>query len=188
MTPRHLLIVQIWRMMLGRKFPQPIIFLVRRFAALDFDSFSFDFERGARLFLQIQIPIRILILSPIRGDDQILAFKIEIRNRDDALLSRFASGGMQKQNRLRAKIASNSSAAEVEEEGVDGHEPLDEEIVHLINPCQNFWKTLSVPLSPFIKQKKPLSFIIFIECPFVISSSALRYFELFELPASLFSS
>lgn len=37
---------------------------------------------------------------------------------------------MQKQYRLRAEFASNPSAAEAEEEGVDGHKGFQEKLIH----------------------------------------------------------
>ncbi len=49
-----------------------------------------------------------------------------------ALQSRFATDGMQNQNGLHTKFAPDPSAVDTDEEGVDGHEPLYEDVFHVL--------------------------------------------------------
>ena len=76
------------------------------------------------------------VFSPIGLDDQIFSFIIEISNWNLAWLARFTSDGFQEENGLCAEFATDPSAADADEEGIDSHERFDEEIFHSIQSSQ----------------------------------------------------
>lgn len=90
--------------------------------------------------MQIQIPVGVFVLAPVGGDDQVDAIVEEIGDGNHARLSRLAAGGFEEQDGLFAEPASDPSAAEADEEGVDVHEPFDEGVVHF---STNFFNSSS---------------------------------------------
>jgi hypothetical protein len=56
----------------------------------------------------------------------------EISNWNYARLSRFSPDGFQKENGLCAKFGADPSAADADEEGVEGHEPFDKCVFHCV--------------------------------------------------------
>ena len=83
---RHLLILQIGRMLFGKVIPQTGVFLSFGEPRVGADRFTFYFEGSLRLTLQVEIPIGMVILAPVGFDNEIFAFVEEISDRDAASL------------------------------------------------------------------------------------------------------
>lgn len=94
------------------------------------NDFAFHFDAGLWAFLQIEIPIGVIVPAPIRLDDQISTLIKEIGNWDAASLAGFPSGGIQDQDGLRAKLAANPSTCKADETGIHAHEPFDQHVFH----------------------------------------------------------
>lgn len=75
-----------------------------------------------RVFEEIQIPVRVFILAPIRPNDQIFPFVEEIRNWYYARLSRFAPNRFEQGDGLRAEFGADPPVGDVDEEGVEVRE------------------------------------------------------------------
>ncbi len=132
MALRHLLVSQIRRMMFNGELPQNLIFIVLRFPRGHSDKLAIYLQTRLWVFLQIQIQIGIFILPPIGRHDQVATLVIQISDRNCALLSGIAPNRMQDEDFLCAKFASEPSMTDADEEGVKGHEPFDENVIHLI--------------------------------------------------------
>src|SRR5215217_1491878 len=113
------------------KFPQTGIFIPFRIMCLGGDRPSVDLQDGARIFLQIQIPICVSSLSPIGFNNQVFTFMNEIGNRSHTRLSRFSPHSFQEKNCLCTKLAANPSLRKTKAKGIDPHEPFDENSFHV---------------------------------------------------------
>jgi len=120
-------------MFLCKILPQAGIFFSLGKACLDFDRLSLHFKGGLRLFLQIEVPIGMIVLSPVGFHDEIFPFVEEIRNRNTARQARFPSNRVQDQDGLRAELAADPPLADFDQESINPHEPFDKSIFHCIH-------------------------------------------------------
>lgn len=121
-TGCHLLVIQIRRMLLRSKVPQADVLVSLCVAGFNGNRFSVHGQLRTRVFEEIQIPIRVFVLSPIRRDDQIFPFVEEIRNWYYARLSRFAPNRFEQGDGLRAEFGADPPIGDVDEEGVEVRE------------------------------------------------------------------
>jgi hypothetical protein len=115
----------------GHVIPQADVFIPLGKTCPHLYHLPIHFNACLRMFLQIEVPIGVIVLSPIGLDDQILAFIIKICDRDQARLAGFPSDGVKQKDGLCAELRADPSARGADEQGVDRHEDADEEIFHV---------------------------------------------------------
>ena len=130
MPPCHLLIMKIRRVVLDGIFPKPLIFGSLGRARLDGNFLPLDLNGRARLGQQVIVPTGILFLAPVGTNQEIIAISLEIGDGGDIVFAGIVPNAVQQQDGLRSEPAADTSAAEADGKGIEGHEDLQEELIH----------------------------------------------------------
>ena len=124
--------------------PQAGVFLSFGEACVDFYHLPINFDAGLRVFPQVEVPVGVIVLSPVGLDDQILPFMIKICDRDGARPAGLPPDRVEQKDGLRAELRADPSTRGADEEGVDRHENADKEIFHRVHSTK-----YSVSCHPF---------------------------------------